>query len=159
MSDTHGIMAGLSRPREAGAGTEPSSSILLVYLVGVAGLAFSITLMFVEMRAVLDVGGSCGSGGSGIAQPCPDGTGLMFLAIFGGFAWAALAFWAGAKIGGRYGAVPLLAWPALFGSLGFNFLQSGVTPPGGGGPELGFILPGIVFELMGVIPLLLGIVY
>ena len=53
--------------------------------------------MFIEMRAVLDVGGSCGSGGGAFAQPCPDGTGLMFLAIFGGFAWAALAFWAGAN--------------------------------------------------------------
>lgn len=160
MSGRDGAMSGLSRPRDTAARTEPSSSILLVYLVGVAGLAFSITLMFIELRTVLDSGGSCASGGQHTtAQPCPDGTGLMVLAILSGFVWAALAFWAGTKIGGRYGAVPLLAWPALFGSLGFNFLQSGVTPAGGGGLNLGFLVPGVLFELMGVIPLVLGIVY
>ena len=153
-------MSDISGRSDTGAPSESSSTILLVYLVGVAGLAFSITLLFIEMRAVLDVGGTCASGGPyAVAQPCPDGIGLMLLAIFGGFVWAALAFWAGTKIGGRYGAVPLLAWPALFGSLGFNFLQSGITPPGGGGPEFGFLIPGVVFELMGVIPLVLGIVY
>jgi putative oligomerization/nucleic acid binding protein len=153
-------MSDISGPSDTGAPSQSSSSILLVYLVGVAGVAFSITLLFIEMRAVLDVGGTCASGGPyAVAQPCPDGIGLMLLAIFGGLVWAALAFWAGTKIGGRYGAVPLLAWPALFGSLGFNFLQSGITPPGGGGPEFGFLIPGVVFELMGVIPLVLGIVY
>ncbi|HEX7474071.1 MAG TPA: SHOCT domain-containing protein [Candidatus Limnocylindrales bacterium] len=151
-------MSDLSRPNEAGASVGPSSRTFLLYLIGVAGLAFSITLMFIEMRAVLDVGGSCADGGPYVsAQSCPDGTWLMFLAIFGGFGWGALALWAGSLIGGRYGLVPLLAWPGLFCSLGFNFLQYGVTPPGGGGPELGFLIPGILFELMGGIPLALGL--
>ncbi|MEA2633057.1 MAG: hypothetical protein QOE66_3276 [Chloroflexota bacterium] len=136
----------------------PSSRTALLYLVGIAGLAFSIALMFIEMRAVLDVGGSCADGGPYVsAQPCPDGTWLMFLAIFGGFGWGALAFWAGASIGGRYASVPFLAWPALFCTLGFNFLQYGVAPPGGGGVELGFLIPGILFELIGGIPLVLGL--
>lgn len=153
-------MSDLSRPNQAGASAGPSSRTFLLYLIGVAGLAFSITLMFIEMRAVLDVGGSCADGGPYVsAQSCPDGTWLMFLAIFGGFGWGALAFWAGSLIGGRYGLVPLLAWPGLFCSLGFNFLQYGVTPPGGGGPELGFLIPGILFELMGGIPLALGLKY
>jgi Short C-terminal domain len=145
---------------EAGASNGPSSRTVLLYLVGIAGLAFSIALMFIEMRAVLDVGGSCADGGPYVsAQSCPDGTWLMFLAIFGGFGWGALAFWAGASIGGRYSSVPLLAWPALFCTLGFNFLQYGVAPPGGGGIELGFLIPGILFELMGGIPLVLGLRY
>ena len=144
----------------ADASSGPSSRTVLLYLVGIAGLAFSITLMFIEMRAVLDVGGSCADGGPYVsAQPCPDGTWLMFLAIFGGFGWGALAFWAGASIGGRYASVPFLAWPALFCTLGFNFLQYGVAPPGGGGIELGFLIPGILFELMGGIPLVLGLKY
>ena len=116
--------------------------------------------MFIEMRAVLDVGGSCADGGPYVsAQPCPQGTWLMFLAIFGGFGWGALAFWAGAIIGGRFGSLPFLAWPALFCTLGFNFLQYGVSPPGGGGIELGFLIPGILFELMGGIPLAVGLEY
>ena len=143
---------------EADASSGPSSRTVLLYLVGIAGLAFSIALMFIEMRAVLDVGGSCADGGPYVsAQPCPQGTWLMFLAIFGGFGWGALAFWAGASIGGRYSSVPFLAWPALFCTLGFNFLQYGVAPPGGGGIELGFLIPGILFELMGGIPLVLGL--
>ena len=151
-------MSDLSRPDKAGASTGPSSRTFLLYLVGIAGLAFSIALMFIEMRAVLDVGGSCADGGPYVsAQPCPDGTWLLFLAIFGGFGWGALAFWAGSIIGGRYSLVPLLAWPGLFCSLGFNFLQYGVAPAGGGGPELGFLIPGILFELMGGIPLVLGL--
>jgi Short C-terminal domain len=143
---------------EADASSGPSSRTVLLYLVGIAGLAFSIALMFIEMRAVLDVGGSCADGGPYVsAQPCPQGTWLMFLAIFGGFGWGALAFWAGASIGGRYSSVPFLAWPALFCTLGFNFLQYGVSPAGGGGLELGFLIPGILFELMGGIPLALGL--
>lgn len=143
---------------DAGTATGPSTRTVLLYLTGIAGLAFSIALMFIEMRAVLDVGGSCADGGPYVSrQPCPQGTWLMFLAIFGGFGWGALAFWAGQSIGGRYGAVPFLAWPALFCTLGFNFLQYGVVPPGGGGIELGFLIPGILFELMGGIPLALGL--
>lgn len=151
-------MSDLSRPKGAGASTGPSSRTFLLYLVGVAGLAFSITLLFIEMRSVLDVGGSCADGGPYVsARPCPDGTWLMFLAIFGGLGWGALAYWAGSAIGGRYSLVPLLAWPGLFCSLGFNFLQYGIAPAGGGGPELGFLIPGILFELMGGIPLVLGL--
>src|SRR6185295_12547712 len=143
---------------DTGALTGPSTRTVLLYLIGIAGLAFSIALMFIEMRAVLDIGGSCADGGPYVSrQPCPQGTWLMFLAIFGGFGWGALAFWAGQSIGGRYGAVPFLAWPALFCTLGFNFLQYGVAPPGGGGVELGFLIPGILFELMGGIPLALGL--
>ena len=143
---------------DTGAVTGPSTRTVLLYLTGIAGLAFSIALLFIEMRAVLDVGGSCADGGPYVSrQPCPQGTWLMFLAMFGGFGWGALAFWAGQSIGGRYGAVPFLAWPALFCTLGFNFLQYGVAPPGGGGVELGFLIPGILFELVGGIPLALGL--
>lgn len=49
----------------------------------------------------------------------------------------------------------LLAWPALFLSLGWNFLEFGLDPPGGGGPEWGWLICAIVFGLMGGVPLLL----
>ena len=129
MSD---VSASARAADDSGGATVPSTRTVLLYLTGIAGLAFSIALMFIEMRAVLDVGGSCADGGPYVSsQPCPQGTWLMFLAIFGGFGWGALAFWAGQSIGGRYSVVPFLAWPALFCTLGFNFLQYGVAPPRG----------------------------
>jgi hypothetical protein len=52
-----------------------------------------------------------------------------------------------------------LGWPALFISFGFNFFQYGIDPPGDfAGPEWGWIVPGVVFWVMGGVPLLLGIV-
>jgi hypothetical protein len=51
----------------------------------------------------------------------------------------------------------LLAWPALFISLGWNFLQYGIAPPAElepeGGPIWGWLIPGVVFVLMGAVPL------
>lgn len=142
----------------AGDASSPSLRTQALYLLGVAGLAFSIALVFIEMRAVLDVGGACADGGPYvIAQPCPDGLWLMFPAIFGGFGWGALAFATGSRIGDRFAAVPFLWWPALFCSLGFNFLQYGLVSPFGGGLEWGFLIPGVLFELMGGIPLVLAL--
>jgi hypothetical protein len=52
----------------------------------------SLTVLFVGMRAVMDIGGSCGSGGpSEIAHPCPGNVGaLMPAAIWGGLIFAGL---------------------------------------------------------------------
>jgi len=51
----------------------------------------------------------------------------------------------------------LLAWPALFLSLGFNFFDYGISPPPefASGAEAGWIICGIVFVLMGGVPLVL----
>jgi hypothetical protein len=46
-------------------------------------------------------------------------------------------------------------WPALFLSLGYNFFDFGLDPPGGGGLEWGWLICGIVFALMGGLPLLI----
>ena len=50
-----------------------------------------------------------------------------------------------------------LAWPALFCSLGWNFLSYAFDPPGGGF-EVGALICGIVFWVMGAGPLI-GTVY
>jgi len=129
------------------------------FLVGMAGIAASITVVFLGMRSVLDVGGQCASGGPyDIAVPCPDGTWTLPLAIFAGLGFAFLAGAAGARIGGIYGSMAGLAWVGLFCSLGFNFLQWGIAPPAdpsvdssGGG--IIFILLGVMFEVMGIVPL------
>jgi hypothetical protein len=124
------------------------------------GLAACLTLVWLGMRGVMDIGGACADGGPYVsAQPCPDGVPLlMTLGIFGLFGFGALGFWAGAIVGGGWVGLPLLAWPALFLSLGWNFLEYGVNPPEsfGEGPELGWLIPGVLFVLMGGVPLLVA---
>jgi hypothetical protein len=52
----------------------------------------------------------------------------------------------------------LLAWPALFLSLGWNFLEYGVDPPDGSANVVwGWLFCGVLFVLMGGLPLLFGI--
>lgn len=132
---------------------------MALYLLGVALVAAGITLLFLGMRAVMDIGGYCAEGGPYvIATPCPEGApAATFLGIFGGLAGFFLAFWKGAEIGERAIAVLFLAWPALFGALGYNFLQYGFDPPGDDpGWAWGWIVCGVVFWAIAFGPLLLG---
>ncbi len=123
-------------------------------------MAAGITLLFLGMRAVMDIGGMCAEGGPYVIQTtCPEGTtAATLLGIFGGLAGAFLAGWKGAAIGGRAVAVLFLAWPALFGVIGFNFLQYGLNPPGDEpGWAWGWLICGVVFEMMAFGPLLVGV--
>jgi hypothetical protein len=135
---------------------DPRLRDVVVLLVAVAGLWASITLVYLAMRSVMDVGGACADGGPYVsAQPCPDGTpGAMLLGIFGLFGFGGLGMVYGARIGG-YGWVPLLAWTGLFASLGWNFLDYGlVNPPEGQGTEWGYVIPGVMFQVMAWTPVL-----
>jgi hypothetical protein len=107
------------------------------------------------MRAVMNIGGSCASGGPyEIAVECPPGVDVvMILSIPALFLFGGLMLWKGARLGGPYAGLVALAWPALFLSLGWNFLECGLRPPGGGGPEFGWLIPGVLFVLMGGVPL------
>jgi hypothetical protein len=54
---------------------------------------------------------------------------------------------------------PLVApwgWPVLFFSLGYNFWDFGLDPPGGGGIVWAWIVCAVVFTLLGALPLWLG---
>ena len=119
-------------------------------LVGLVGTSIGLTWLFLGMRSVMDVGGSCGSGGPYvIATPCPHGIPLAMVGgIFGGLISLFIYAMLGLKVGPR---LTLLAWPALFLSLGYNFLQYGLRD----GPEIGFLISGVIFILMGGTPLLL----
>jgi hypothetical protein len=104
-----------------------------------------LTWAFLSMRVVMEVGGACADGGPYVsAQPCPGGAvliapaiPLMLLAAFAG-SFAATSLPAPNLI------VPM--WAVLFGSLGWNFLESGLTTDGG--LVWGWIVCGVVFELM-----------
>ena len=125
--------------------------------VGWLGLAACLTLVFLAMRAVMDVGGACADGGPYVsAQSCPEGSvAAMLLGIFLGMGFGLLASVGGIAVGGIWAATPVLAWSALFGSLGWNFLDYGlVNPPPEIGIDLGFVIPGVVFWIMAAVPLL-----
>jgi hypothetical protein len=130
------------------------------YLVGIGGLAFSIALLWLSMRAVMGIGGSCASGGPYVpAVECPDAVVLLTpLSIFAGVASLGLAAWGSAGLGGAWAALLLLAWPGLFLSLGWNFLEFGLRPPGGDGEVVwSWLFCAVVFFLMGGIPLAVGL--
>jgi hypothetical protein len=121
--------------------------------VGMALFVACLTALFLSMRTVMDVGGSCADGGPYVsAQPCPDGVWLTPVSIFAGlFALAWLVFWNMGMPGPKWVA---LAWPALFLSLGWNFWEYGLDSPApGGGTEVGWIVCGVLFVLMGGLPL------
>ena len=130
---------------------------LLGYLVGIAGLAFSLTILWLSMRAVMGIGGACASGGPYVpAVECPDVVvALTPLSIFGLFIFGGLAWWGGASISFGWAALISLAWPALFLSLGWNFLEFGLRPPGGQPGEIvwSWLFCAVVFGLMGGLPL------
>jgi len=123
--------------------------------IGLAGVVIGLCCLFFSMRSVMEIGGSCGTGTAAqpSSQPCPDGVGgMMVLGIFGGL--IGLAVYA-------VSAFPInlapLAWPALFLSLGWNFLDYGINPPGDDGPVFGWLFCAVIFGLMGGVPLIIGI--
>jgi hypothetical protein len=127
---------------------------LIGSLVGAAGVAFSLTLLSRSMRSVQSIGGYCASGGPyQIAHHCPKGTaGVFILAIFGGLLFLGL-FAAFTTETGRI--LALLAWPALFFSLGWNFLDYGLhVTITGSGVNAGFLVSAVVFIVMGAVPLI-----
>ena len=122
-------------------------------LVGsVLVLSTCLTWAFFAMRAVMNVGGACADGGPYVsAQPCPDGTALIAIAI----PVMIITAMAGSAAALSVGAPNLLVprWGVLFGTLGWNFLEYSFK-----GPDLvwGWLVCGVVFELM-ALPAILGI--
>lgn len=116
-------------------------------LVTGAVVTGALTVLFLAMRSVMAVGGSCGSSGTGL-PPCPgNSAGLLFAGIWGGLIFAGLYVWQTASH--HVPSLVSLLWPGLFLSLGYNFFDYGVS----GGVQAGFIVCGVVFALMGGVPL------
>jgi hypothetical protein len=133
---------------------------LALLLVCVVLVAMSLAWTFLSMRAVMYVGGSCADGGPYVsAQPCPSGGGFIGLAI----PLLVVSGLVGSVVAAALPAPNLLVpmWAVLFGSLGWNFLQFGFGgQPGGGTQNPGWIVCGVVFELMAapaVVALVVGL--
>jgi hypothetical protein len=131
----------------------PSLPARLGLLLALAGVAAALTILFLAMRSVMEIGGACASGGPFVpVRPCPRGVpGLMIGAIWGGMILAFVYVWF--SIRHRVPSFGGLLWPALFISLGWNFLEYGLDPPFGDGLEWSWLLCGVLFMLMGGIPL------
>ena len=145
---------------EAAARPTPPTPVLAGYLAGITLGTASITLLFLGMRAVMDVGGACAEGGPYVsAQPCPEGVPLAMIGgMFGLFGSAGLIVWFGSRIGVGAASIVALGWPLLFLSLGFNFLDYAFHPPDTAPtPVWGWLIPGVLFWLMGGAPLAVGI--
>ncbi|MEX0663378.1 MAG: hypothetical protein WD598_01255 [Acidimicrobiia bacterium] len=140
----------------------PSSTIvrrLALMFVGLAGVTAGLVVLFLCMRSVMEIGGSCASGNTPfeIRRQCPTGVaGLMIGSIFGGILF--LGVYAVNAIGPN---LTLLGWPALFISLGYNFADYGIDPPAGfgDGPSFGWLFCAVIFFLMGGVPLVLWIMW
>jgi hypothetical protein len=139
----------------------PPLGAALRFLIGIGGLAFVLTLLWLSMRAVMGIGGACASGGPYVpAVECPDAVTILTpVSILGIFIFGGLAFWGAAALEGPWVAFIGLVWPALFLSLGWNFLEFGLAPPGGepGQVVWSWLFCAVIFFLMGGGPLAVGI--
>jgi len=116
-------------------------------------VAAAVTMLWLGMRSVMDIGGFCAEGGAFVIEHhCPKGVAaIMPLSIWGGLIGAGVYVWQSIKH--HIPSLVWLFWPALFLSLGWNFLQFGISSPDGGGLVWGWLICAIIFILMGGIPL------
>lgn len=129
------------RPRPEPSGTPISRVLVVDTCVLLTGI--SLAWAFLSMRAVMGVGGSCGSGGPyEIATPCPDGAWLIAVAV----PLMLIAGFVGTGVGGTIGAPALLLqmWALLFTLLGWNFWEFAFTDR----VDVSLIVCGVLFWAM-----------
>ena len=139
---------------------------LTAVFISAAGFAACITAVYLAMRdLMINSGGACASGGPyqiNPGQTCEGGlVALLMGGIFVGLVFAGLLVAASSWYGGaRLAGVALLEWAALFGALGYNFIELGLNPPPNMSGAGGWIISGVVFWLMalgGLIPGLMAV--
>lgn len=120
-------------------------------IFGLALFSFSLTVLYLSMRAVMAIGGTCAEGGAYVIKThCPGNTEFLApLSIFAMFGGASLYFSGLPKNSPNWS---IFFWSALFFALGWNFLEFSVNSPQGG-LNIGWLLCGVVFVIMGGVPL------
>jgi len=125
----------------------------LIVFVTVALFSGSLLALYFVMREVMDVGGFCAVGGPyQIKTPCPEGTVLPAVLAPPVMAISFIVY----IVVARNSAGAILFWAAIFGSLGWNFIEKGLLVPraAGEGTIWGWMVPGATFWLMAAVPLL-----
>lgn len=132
----------------------PSPRRRLLFHFTIFGAAFCIALLYQAMRPIMRLGGMVASGGPyAIEHPAPTWAWIMPVAIVLGM----ICFFVNlfAHDADEINLMPL-AWPGLFLSLGWNFLEFAFAVPGNG-IVWGWLVCGVTFVLMGGLPLLLAL--
>ena len=138
------------RPLSAGSGWKRNA---LLYFT-IFGASFAITSLYHGMRGIMRLGGMVASGGPyAIEHPAPAWVWILPVSILLGLACFFINLFSSDPNG--VNLMPL-AWPGLFLSCGWNFLEFAFHPPGGG-LAWGWLVCGVLFVLMGGLPLLLAL--
>lgn len=119
---------------------------------GLFGFVVSLTILYFGMRSVMDIGGYCAEGGPyQIEVHCPEGVAWMMpLSIFSMMFFALMYV---LNVVPRALNFTYLFWTALFGALGWNFLDYGVIKSD---PiEVSWLICGVIFMLMAFGPYVL----
>lgn len=117
------------------------------------GVAFGITCLYLGMRGIMRLGGMVASGGPyAIEHPAPAWVWIMPLSIIFGMVCFFLNLFTGPDDDGIN--LMALAWPGVFLPLGWNFLEFAFPQTGVHGLVWGWLVCGLVFVLMGGLPLL-----
>lgn len=136
---------------------------LAAVLVGATGFAASLTCLYRGMREVMvNNGGFCASGGPYQINPgqvCDSNVVLLlFGGVFAGLIFAGVLAFATYRFDSDISGLPLLLWAALFGALGWNFIELGLNPPARMNGAVGWIISGVVFWLMALGGLIPGLI-
>jgi len=117
------------------------------------GFTFCMTSLYLAMRGVMRLGGMVARGGPyEIAHPAPNWVWIFPASMVVGMILLFINSYCSRRVGGLDFLV--LAWPALFLALGWNFLEFGFNPPvQGQGLVWGWVVCGVVFVIMGGVPL------
>lgn len=130
---------------------------LLALAAGMVIFAGALICVSEGMRYVIETnGGYCASGGPyeiAAGHECDGGAvGLLVGGIFAMLLGGAIALaGSGAYLGVRGFGLTGLLWAALFGLLGWNFIEFGLNPPANFAnepPIWGLLIPGAIFWLM-----------
>lgn len=131
---------------------QPRPRAVVAFTAGAFGLALSITTLWWTQRAVMDIGGYCAEGGPFVIEDrCPGSTAwLAPVSVWVGIASVAVMLWGAAGLDHSAMGLAFLGWPALFLSMGWNFLEYAVDPPDGGGPAIGWFVCAVAFAGLGI---------
>lgn len=147
--------------QNAGVGSMPNQGGgpgRFLFFSTIFGVAFCISLLYQAMRPIMRLGGMVARGGPfAIVHPAPSWVWIMPVAILLGMACFFINLFCSDPDG--VNLMPL-AWPGLFLSLGWNFLEFAFAPPGGGpgsGLAWGWLVCGVMFVLMGGVPLVFSL--